>query len=98
VVVVPLCALHVQYQICESDQAAPVQYQEGIAEMAGSKMVRCTAGHSPMLLQTSILAGKIVECVERVVGELGSWSRRGNEMLVGGIGRREGRDNPPSYL
>lgn len=55
------------YLICENDQAAPPQYQEMFAGMAKSHVERCSAGHSPMLSQTVMLVGKIVEAAETAV-------------------------------
>lgn len=55
------------YLICENDQAAPPQYQEMFAQMASSHVERCYSGHSPMLSQTGMLVGKIVEALERAV-------------------------------
>jgi hypothetical protein len=55
------------YMICEKDQAIPPAYQEVFAGMAKSDVERCPFGHSPMLSHTEILAGKIVEAVEKSV-------------------------------
>jgi len=49
------------YLICENDQAAPASFQERFAKMAQSTVVRCSAGHSPMLSQTAILVGKLLK-------------------------------------
>ena len=57
------------YLVCENDQAAPAKFQEGFAEMSRSTIVRCSAGHSPMLSQTAILMEKIVEAVESSVNK-----------------------------
>lgn len=54
----------VTYLICENDQAVPVQLQEGFAQRANAKVERCSAGHSPMLSQTEMLAGNIVNAAE----------------------------------
>jgi len=59
------------YLVCENDQAAPVVYQERFAEMAGATVVRCGAGHSPMLSQVDVLVRRIGEAVERAVEEEG---------------------------
>jgi hypothetical protein len=40
------------------------------AEQAGSKLLRCEAGHSPMLSQPEMLVKMIVEAVEAAVAEL----------------------------
>lgn len=53
------------YLICENDQAAPPSLQEQFAEMSKSIVMKCSAGHSPMLSQTAMLVEKIVEAVER---------------------------------
>ena len=58
------------YLICENDQAVPVQFQEMFAGMAKSRVVRCSAGHSPMLSQTSVLADEIAEAAERAIEKL----------------------------
>jgi len=58
------------YLLCENDKAAPPQYQEMFAEKAGSKVLRCEAGHSPMLSQPEMLVEKIVEAVDGAVAEL----------------------------
>jgi hypothetical protein len=55
------------YLICDNDQAAPPQYQELFARIANSKVERCSAGHSPMLSQTEMLVGKIVDMAEKSV-------------------------------
>jgi hypothetical protein len=55
------------YLICENDQAAPPQYQEMFATMANSHVERCDSGHSPMLSQTEMLVGKIVDAVKNAV-------------------------------
>jgi hypothetical protein len=55
------------YLICENDQAAPPSFQEGFAKMAQSTVVRCNAGHSPMLSQTAMLVGELVQTVEKAI-------------------------------
>jgi hypothetical protein len=54
------------YLLCENDQAAPPQYQQMFAEQAGSKLLSCEVGHSPMLSQPEML----VKMVEAAVAEL----------------------------
>jgi pimeloyl-ACP methyl ester carboxylesterase len=58
------------YLVCENDQAVPVQFQEMFAGLAKSRVVRCSAGHSPMLSQTSVLADEIAEAAERAIEKL----------------------------
>jgi pimeloyl-ACP methyl ester carboxylesterase len=58
------------YLLCENDKAAPPQYQQMFAEQAGSKLLRCEAGHSPMLSQPEMLVKMVVEAVEAAVAEL----------------------------
>jgi pimeloyl-ACP methyl ester carboxylesterase len=55
------------YLLCENDKAAPPQYQQMFAELAGSKLIRYGAGHSPMLSQPGMLVKSIVEAVVRAV-------------------------------
>jgi pimeloyl-ACP methyl ester carboxylesterase len=55
------------YLLCENDKAVPPQYQESFAVLAGSKTVRCDAGHSPMLSQPDALVKHIVDAVEEAV-------------------------------
>ena len=58
------------YLLCENDKAAPPQYQQMFAAKAESRVVRCEAGHSPMLSQPEMLVEKIVEAVEGAVAGL----------------------------
>ena len=51
------------YLVCEKDQALPVQIQEQCAEMAGSKIERCGAGHMVMLSMPE----KVVDVIRGVV-------------------------------
>ncbi|KNG83266.1 hypothetical protein ANOM_008542 [Aspergillus nomiae NRRL 13137] len=51
------------YLICEGDQAAPAQFQEGFASLARAKIDHCSAGHSPMLSQPGMLGRKIAAVV-----------------------------------
>jgi len=48
------------YLICEGDNALPVSLQEQLAALAGSEIVRCSAGHLPMLSQPDV----VVEAVK----------------------------------
>ncbi|KAE8149090.1 Alpha/beta hydrolase fold-1 [Aspergillus avenaceus] len=57
------------YLICEGDQAAPAQFQEGFANLAKAEIDRCSAGHSPMLSQPDMLVGKIAAVVDKVSTE-----------------------------
>lgn len=58
------------YLVCENDKAAPKEYQTMFAKQAGSRVVRCGSGHSPMLSQCDMLVGRIVEAVDNAVGEI----------------------------
>jgi pimeloyl-ACP methyl ester carboxylesterase len=51
------------FLICEKDQVLPIQYQLQCAEMAGSKIERCEAGHMVMLSKPE----KVVEVIRGVV-------------------------------
>ncbi|KAI4157802.1 MAG: hypothetical protein LQ342_007997 [Letrouitia transgressa] len=55
------------YLICESDQAAPPQYQEMFANNAKAHIERCSAGHSPQLSQVDMLVRKIEDAAHRAV-------------------------------
>lgn len=58
------------YLVCQDDKAVPPQVQEMFASAAGSKVIKCDAGHSPMLSQPEMLVDKIVEAIEGAVAEL----------------------------
>ncbi|KAF4627988.1 hypothetical protein G7Y89_g10164 [Cudoniella acicularis] len=58
------------YLVCEGDKAAPVSYQESFAALAGSKVIRCSAGHCPMLSQTQMLAESISEAAMEAIKDL----------------------------
>ncbi|PYI11172.1 alpha/beta-hydrolase [Aspergillus sclerotiicarbonarius CBS 121057] len=66
------CVTHVAYEylpstylVCENDQAIPPQYQEMFAALAKAEVDRCSAGHSPMLSQPSMLVEKIAAVADR---------------------------------
>ena len=52
------------YLLCEKDKAAPPQYQEMFARAAGSQLLRCETGHSPVLSQPEMLVDKVTEAIE----------------------------------
>lgn len=58
------------YLICEEDKAVAPQYQEMFAKAAGAKVVRCNAGHSPMLSQPEMLVDKIETAIKGALGEI----------------------------
>jgi pimeloyl-ACP methyl ester carboxylesterase len=58
------------YLLCENDKAAPPQYQEMFAKLAGSTLLKCDASHSPMLSRPDMLVKYIVDAVEKAVAEL----------------------------
>ena len=58
------------YLVTENDQAVPTQYQEAFAAGAKSEIGRINTGHSPMLSQPEMLAGKIHEATQKAVAEL----------------------------
>jgi len=51
------------YLVCEKDQVLPIPYQLQCAEMAGSKIERCGAGHMVMLSMPE----KVVDVIRGVV-------------------------------
>ena len=51
------------YLVCEDDQLWPSAMQIQTAELAGSKIIQCGAGHMPMLS----MPGKVVEVIESVI-------------------------------
>ncbi|PVH82890.1 alpha/beta-hydrolase [Cadophora sp. DSE1049] len=55
------------YLICEKDQAVPLEWQTKIAELAGSRIERCAAGHMPMLS----MPDKVVEVIIGAAKEFG---------------------------
>ncbi|PVH86329.1 catalytic protein [Cadophora sp. DSE1049] len=59
------------FLICERDASVPEAVQKQFAEMAGSSVVRCSAGHSPMLSQVEVLVEKIKEAAESAVKKIG---------------------------
>ena len=52
------------YLVCENDAAAPARFQEMFAAMVKAQVRRCSAGHSPMLSQTSMLVDEVVRVAE----------------------------------
>lgn len=48
------------YLICESDKLLPTAVQEQLADLAGSKVERCSAGHVPQLSQPE----RVVEVIK----------------------------------
>ena len=58
------------YLICENDKAALPQYQQMFAEQSGSEVLRCEAGHSPMLSHHEMLVKSIIDAVKVAVAEL----------------------------
>ncbi|KAL3472471.1 hypothetical protein BJX99DRAFT_262256 [Aspergillus californicus] len=60
------------YLICDKDKAISPRFQEAFAEMANSEVDRCSSGHSPMLSQVGMLAGKIIAVAERAVAAVGA--------------------------
>ena len=52
------------YLVCEGDKILPVQVQEMMADMAGSRVVRCESGHMVMLSMPEKVVEVIVEAVE----------------------------------
>jgi pimeloyl-ACP methyl ester carboxylesterase len=58
------------YLLCENDQAAPPQFQEMFAKLAGSNLLKCDTGHSPMLSHPDMLVKYIVYAAEMAVAEL----------------------------
>lgn len=52
------------YVVCENDRGPPPQYQEMFGTTAGSKILKMSSGHSPMLSHTSELA-QIVDSVAK---------------------------------
>lgn len=55
------------YLICEKDQAIPLEFQTKCAELAGSRIERCAAGHMPMLS----MPDKVVEVIIGAAKEFG---------------------------
>lgn len=53
------------YLLCEQDAILVPQMQSQMADMAGSEVERCSAGHCCMIGQPE----KVVEVVRRVAGE-----------------------------
>ena len=51
------------YLVCENDAALPAELQLKFAEMAGSRIERCAAGHMPMLS----VPDRVVEVVRNAV-------------------------------
>ena len=47
------------YLICEKDQNISVQWQEKFAATANANVIRCSAGHSPMLSRPDLLVSII---------------------------------------
>lgn len=47
------------YVVCENDRGPPPQYQEMFGATAGSKILKMSSGHSPMLSHTVQLAQMI---------------------------------------
>lgn len=58
------------YLVCGNNKAAPPQYQQMFAEQSGSEVLRCEAGHSPMLSHHEMLVKSIIDAVEAAVAEL----------------------------
>jgi len=54
------------YLICEKDQLLPEGLQVQFAEVAGSRIERCEAGHMVMLSMPE----KVIELIKSVVAEL----------------------------
>lgn len=52
------------YVVCENDRGPPPQYQEMFGATAGSRILKMSSGHSPMLSQTAELA-QIIDSVAR---------------------------------
>lgn len=52
------------YLVGEKDQAAPKEYQEMFAKIAGAKIEKCDAGHSPMLSDCGMLVERILCAIE----------------------------------
>lgn len=59
------------YLITENDRALPVQFQEMFAASIKAQVVRCSAGHSPMLSQPAVLVEKITAAVEGALRRAG---------------------------
>jgi pimeloyl-ACP methyl ester carboxylesterase len=57
------------YLLCEGDKAVPPKYQEMFAGLTGSELLKCDAGHSPMLSHTDMLVKHIVNAAEQAVLE-----------------------------
>ncbi|OTA98058.1 hypothetical protein M426DRAFT_326290 [Hypoxylon sp. CI-4A] len=55
------------YVVCEKDRGPPPMYQEKFGEMAGSKILKISSGHSPMLSHTAELVGMIDRVVKSVM-------------------------------
>lgn len=52
------------YLVCEGDKCLPAPVQEQCAEMAGSEVVRCPAGHMVMLSMPEKVVEVIVNAAE----------------------------------
>ncbi|RAL00933.1 alpha/beta hydrolase [Aspergillus ibericus CBS 121593] len=54
------------YLVCENDQVLAPQHQEMFAALVQAEVVRCSAGHSPMLSQPAMLVERIAAVADRV--------------------------------
>lgn len=52
------------YLVCEGDRILPVKVQEMMAEMAGSRIVRCASGHMVMLAMPEKVVEVVIEAAE----------------------------------
>jgi len=56
------------YLMCEKDQAIPLAWQMQLADLTGSRVEKCAAGHMPMLSMPQ----KVAEVIIGAAKEFGS--------------------------